>query len=1472
MTTIPVALSPERQAELETQVCSVSEIGFSIVPGWLPPRMGVVPVSDRSSIKNGIEQPNGPMDIRMGVTRTDQPLCPTCGQDSRACPGHPGYVPLVTPDHSPEGFFGVLPPYFAQYAAKLMTMVCERCGRGVFPPEQTAGIRDPVARFSAALALAKRTSACFHCEAPRPEIAVLRGTKASRHGLDLKFPVPLTRKDPETDVVAEIHPYDVYRHLSRLRLREDAHALGVSTDARDMVTRYLFVPPTTVRPRLMIESAGARGHQVDDQSIHIGKIAAAAHSAVLRARTGTFQRQDAVNAAVVINTQVAEYQVGGVRSSGAYRQAGSKEMQPISAEISGKQGIIRGNLLAKRTDFSARTVITPNNGLRPDEVGIPASMELTTQLVVTARNLEEARACVRAGPGRRPGAVLMTRSSMMESARRGRYIRIPAGDPAQREKLAMELRPGYVVHRFLEDGDAVYFNRQPSLHLISMRAMFVRVTYGPSKTLTFNAVSTPAFNADFDGDEMNIFVPQTPEAMVEAICLASSARQLTSWKGGAFQTKPVQDQMLAANLLTGDGVTIDAHLARRLFLRSSRAQTGGARFAAFLARHGGRFVTGRELFSLMLPEGLRVAGKGFKVHDGELVEGAMTKRTLERVLKEVHGVHPTEAISFLSDVCLLGCDWITHCHGFTIGIRDVKPTPEIDARIAALREKLAEDAEDLVRRLDDGTLAREKGAFETEEFAFEREMIDLTMNAASDAMAIFVADAKARTEAGDTNHMLVMSDHGAGSKGKDFNLQQTSSMLGLQKMEGRIPTSGFQNRTLPFFYKYDRSPFVTGFVPENFVYGLSLPSTMFAAASGVESIVNSANGPSKSGYTNRKTCRSCESLVVATGSALVDMNNGMVVQPVYGGDAVAPNVRIRVHLPFLEDGDAAIAMDDDAIRAAHRGSSEALVRAILGDVALYRERVLTFPAGYRPTYAFDIGTAMQRAHEPKALPASPEDLHAARMEILRAATFHDYSPLVARVSVRWWTSPGWLANQGVRVSAAALRGVVAACTRAALLTRVPVGTNVGIISGENITEVFTQDSLNSFHVSGTSSGGTDIELTGLDRARELLDVSRTNKTPMCTIFLRNGAGRGEAGKRAANHLKNRILHVRLRDLAVDSWVEYLGPGATFERDPLEAEILGECDPGADPETGFAAFVELDRAKVLAVFGDVAEDPMAVVRAKLAEIIRHFGGRFSVSCAYVGEDEAVIKAVMRASVRNSGTPPEVEMRGFLSQLLEVHVHGIPGISATDIKKAADDGEPEYYVKCLGGAFIGILGLPEVDPCRSYTSDVTEMYRVFGVEGARTALIRELCRDKVIQGAGDDVDIKHVLLTVDRICSLGVLSGLNRHGMARSSTGPFSRACFEEPLSKFAESAVFGLRERVGGSITASIAVGAEVPVGTGLYEVSRDLDAVVREGLDAPFDALGDDGEDLAWGDTPMPGEGDVGAAVLRPDINFADEL
>ena len=476
--------------------------------------------------EDGYPYPQGLMDLALGVI--DPGLrCKTCDQKASDCPGHFGHIELAKP---------VIHVGYTRLIRKLLRVTCRACSRLLLESVEIEKVLAAEEESPGGDILKekdiKKERLCPHCGEQQLKINFEKPTTFSEiwtedgrrmeHKLDPRGREGTAREDPD----------------------EDLRLLGINPDvARPewTILTVLPVPPVTMRPSIILEN----GQRSEDDLTH--KLVD-----IIRINQRFKENQDAGAPHLIIEDlwellqyHVTTYLDNEVAGCPPARHRSGRPLKTLSQRLKGKDGRFRGSLSGKRVNFSARTVISPDPNIRVTEVGIPLAIarEMTIPVRVTQFNKAELVEYIMKGPDRATihspvGANYVIRPD-------NRRLRL---SDANLETVVAMVEPGWTVERQLRDGDIVLFNRQPSLHRMSIMAHRVRVMDG--KTFRLNPAVCPPYNADFDGDEMNLHVPQTEEAKAEAQILLSVEENILSPRFGGPIIGGIHDHVSGIFMLT----------------------------------------------------------------------------------------------------------------------------------------------------------------------------------------------------------------------------------------------------------------------------------------------------------------------------------------------------------------------------------------------------------------------------------------------------------------------------------------------------------------------------------------------------------------------------------------------------------------------------------------------------------------------------------------------------------------------------------------------------------------------------------------------------------------------------------------------------------------------------------------------------------------------------------------------------------
>jgi DNA-directed RNA polymerase subunit A' len=854
------------QAELAKVI---KRIKFGVLPPSEIRKYSVVEIFVPETYdEDGFPVKGGLMDPRLGTLEPGQ-KCETCGNTSARCPGHFGHIELAEP---------VVHVNFVDDIYTLLSVTCRVCGRILLPEAEiryykelvkskgfdVPGLREALSREIAAKA--RKSKVCPHCGR---EQAII----------DLQKPYYFQEK-VEGGAYVRLLPSAIRERFERIP-NEDLELLGYDPSAMRpewLILQALPVAPLSVRPSITLETGIRSEDDLTHKLVDILRTNARIREAKA-AGSPPLIMQDLID---LLQYHVATYfnnEISGIPP--AHHRSG-RPLRTLSQRLKGKEGRFRGSLSGKRVDFSARTVISPDPSLDIAEVGVPyeVAMRLTVPEYVNEWNLEEMRKLVINGPSVHPGANYIIRPD---------GVKIRLDFVADRQALAQSLAPGYVVERHLRDGDVVLFNRQPSLHRMSIMAHQVRVL--PYRTFRLNPAVCPPYNADFDGDEMNLHASQSLEARSEEAMLMRVQDQILSPRFGGPIIGITKDLITSAYLLTRD----DLFLTKEEF--ANFAWMGGYEgpLPPPAIEAPEPLYTGKQLLSLFLPPGFSYVlaskwGRALKikdggdvvVKDGHLVSGVLDKNALgaeapdsllHRIVKD-YG--PEQARRFLNALIAILRVFLTR-YGFSYGYSDLDIGKEALKEIEGVLSRHYAKVDELLEKYRKGTLEVSRGL--TPEEALEEYIVDELTRARDDAGRI--AERYLTLE----NPGVIMARTGA--RGSLLNLTQMASCLGQQTVRGKRISRGYRGRSLPHFPLNDPTPDANGFIKNSYRSGLTPTEFFFHAMGGREGLIDTAVRTQQSGYMQRRLIHTLEHLRVEYDSTVRDPL-GNIIQFVYGEDGIDP--------------------------------------------------------------------------------------------------------------------------------------------------------------------------------------------------------------------------------------------------------------------------------------------------------------------------------------------------------------------------------------------------------------------------------------------------------------------------------------------------------------------------------------------------------------------------------------------------------
>lgn len=781
--------------------------------------------------EDGYPIEGGLMDPRLGVI--DPGIrCKTCGGRLGECQGHFGHVELVRP---------VIHVGYAKEIYMLLKSTCKECGRILLSDEELKKHNPEKMTLEEANALIEKAEKVSESEGKCPHC----GAKQTK----LKFVRPYSYYEGENNLLVT----DIKERFEKIT-DEDLKYFKLTVRPEWLILSCIPVLPITTRPSITLESSDRSEDDLTHKLVDILRINQRLEENI---NSGAPQLiiEDLWD---LLQYHVATYFDNGITGIPPARHRSGRPLKTIAQRLKSKEGRFRKNLSGKRVNFSARTVISPDPNLGINEVAVPEiiALELTVPEEVNERNIEELRQYIRNGPNVHPGA-----HNVITPLGRKRIMK------ENKEEIAKSLTYGDIVERHIMDGDVVIFNRQPSLHRISMMCHRVKVL--PEKTLRLNTAVCAPYNADFDGDEMNLHVPQSEEAIAEADILMKVQECIISPRHG----KPIiggrQDHVTGMTFLTSETREFTRDEVLDITRNLLKLPKGKKKF------------TGKEIFSLLLPQDFTYEYKGkqgmVKIEGGQLVSGVIDSQGLSgKLLREIFTRYGSDAArEFIDKATLMSIRCIMK-YGFSVGIGESDLPKEALKEIENVVEKAKNNVNELIKKYHKKELKIIPGK------SIEESLEDYIMAELG----------QARNKAGEiaekyskNNASVLMAKSGA--RGSLLNLTQMAGVVGQQAVRGKRIKRGYTQRTLSHFPRGDVSAEANGFVTSSFKKGLTPTEYFFHAMGGRESLVDTAIRTARSGYMQRRLINALQDLIVYPDGT-VRGDNKVIVQFKYGEDGVDP--------------------------------------------------------------------------------------------------------------------------------------------------------------------------------------------------------------------------------------------------------------------------------------------------------------------------------------------------------------------------------------------------------------------------------------------------------------------------------------------------------------------------------------------------------------------------------------------------------
>ena len=1392
---------------------------------------------------NGEPKINGLFDLRMGPIEPHIE-CKTCEQNYITCPGHFGHIELPKP---------VFNLQFESDIVKILRCICIKCSR-VLLNKNDKLIKNIILltkgnnkdRFDKIFKLAQKVKICGAIDKKNETLYDNGGCGA----IQPKYNSVQFRSDYEiiaewkddneevpVNIIQKLNAEIVLAIFKRIT-EDDAFIMGFSPKwcmpSWLLITMLPVVPPS-VRPSVRQYNSQRSEDDLTNKYYEIIKWTKmlrdilAKNAVISPDQIKPYISQIQYNVITLFNNEIK-----GIPPS---LTRGGRPMKTLRQRLAGKEGRIRNNLMGKRVDFSARSVISADANLKIEELGVPykIAMNLTFPEVVNKININKLYQYVRNGNKVYPGARSIKR------VQDGRQYLVQDKDTS-----SYVLEYGDTVNRHLINGDIVLFNRQPSLHKMSMMAHEVRVMEG--NTFRLNVDVCKPYNADFDGDEMNMHVPQSIQTAVELKYLASVSQNIISPSLNSPIIGPAQDNLLGLFKLTDDNVYFSHQEIMNLLVDIDKF-TGLLPEPSFNDNNIVKW-TGKQLYSMILPPityTQNVSNKKLKniiIENGILKQGQIEKDASSNILHYiVNDYGSKEATRYLNDLQKIVSRYLIRS-GFSVGISDLIVHKDIKKRNEEIILKGKKEVIELTKKVHLNILA---DISENLDLLYDGKIAVINTSVESKIKNQIIQNMPL------TNRIYYIVT--SGSKGKEMNIQQMMCLLGQQTIDQKRVPLGFSNRTLPHYPRFENGIESRGFISSNFMNGLNPQEYFFHAMAGREGVIDTAVKTANSGYLQRKLVKSMEDLKVGHDFTVRSSNND-IVQFCYGYDGfnsvdlekqkthfikidiakLNTNYYIDISEKFEYISKSELAKmkkntDWKTIITNYNKNIENIITEFhniytkfnkIDDIQIY------YPVNFSRLLINTIKT--YKIEEINKSDLNPLEVIIELNKLIEFCKVGFRRNLSCELLIWDYLSPKKLIRD-LKINKLAFLHIINFIKARFKYSLAEGGEMVGPIAAQSIGEQSTQMTLNTFHHAGI--GAQSSVTQGVPRLNEILSNTRNLKNNSYEIYLDEN---NRFNADTADKIANNISMITIGDILETSAI-YLEPNNNYDnvlsedREFLEIyKLFSEIDNQSVkiPENPWLIRLEFNRRKII---------DKKITMEDIQLILKEYYPNSSLMFI----DDNASKLVFRIRLNfeaNKANDDIIFIEQKIKQINDISIKGVYGITkiipidehklpTIVIKENGSFTEKKEYKIIADGSktlnpqiLFDILIRKGIDYNRTFSIDPNEMYSIFGIEAARFQIQYQL--NKVLTDNSIKISPRHLDLLCDKMCQNGDIMSVSRHGIKKENIGPLAKASFEETTDQLLEASLFGAFDNIKG-VSSNIMVGQIPNCGTGDSVVLLDED-------------------------------------------------
>ena len=1429
-------------------------IQFSILSPDEIRNNSVAEITNRDTYINNKPVINGLFDPRMGILDPGL-ICPTDGLDYMATPGYFGHIELAKP------------VFYIQYIStiiKLCRCVCFKCSKLLISKEKYNNLLKDLnneARWSKVFQLCMKIGANKRCgEDIEDGCGCKQPAKIKKEGL-ANITAEWSGNDEQNKVSISLTPELLFKLFKRIS-DEDVKYMGFSplfSRPEWMICSVFAVPPPAVRPSVKHDSQQRSEDDISHILCNIIKT-----NKTLEEKIKQNAPENVINDwTTVLQYYIATLVDNKIPGVASVAQRSGRPLKSIKERLNGKTGRVRGNLMGKRVDYSARSVITPDPNLSIRELGVPLkiAMNITKPIIVNKNNKKFLFSLIKNGPDTHPGAKILEKKNGDNISLR--YV----------DRESINLEEGDIVHRHMMNGDAVLFNRQPTLHRMSMMCHIVRIMK-QGDTFRMNVADTKPYNADFDGDEMNLHMPQNDISEVELKNLAAVPYQIISPAKSSAIIGIFQDSMVGTFRFTRKDINFDIRKAMNLLMKFNKVNEN-------VLNSLGKKISNFDILSQILPnltlkqksslynssdENEKDSNNILDIKNGNILRGNIEKGLLGSASKGIlqricNDFGNFEAAEFIDNLQNIITEYMK-TSGYSVGISDLIADPVTNKSIVDVITEKKIEVKNLIHQTRLSVFENETGKTNKEEF--ETQVNSLLDEARSQSGII------GRKSLDKDNRFVIMVN--AGSKGSEINISQMISCLGQQTVDGKRIPYGFDDRTLPHYQKYDDSPNARGFVENSFIGGLTPQELFFHAQGGRVGLIDTAVKTSQTGYIQRRLIKGMEDLKVEYDMT-VRNNKNKIVQFTYGDDSFDTVKIEKQKLPLIHmslddiyshyhipnsDKDEILksAFSNSAVKrlSNQEEKTKEITKKWIDYMIDQRSDIMKHVFKFKNddnifspvAFSFIIDNIKNQSHiqsnsKSDITPFELYQLLDSTFETLKSIYYVQPNKLF-KTLFYFYLSPKeiLIVKRFNRKAVTMLLEHIVLYYKKAII---PPGDMVGLVAAQSIGEPTTQMTLNTFHFAGVASKSNVTR--GVPRVEEILSLSENPKQPSATIYLKES---DELDKKKAQNIMNMIEHTRLEDVIKSIQIcfdpENEEMTTQIQDDKIMTQqfnefekLLDECmgeDTDKTEKSKWIIRLEIDAETLLEKNINIEDIHFAIKNSFKDEVTCMFTDYNSDNLIFRIRLNKVLQNKKKYSdgINSLDQSDEIYLlKNFQDNLIEnVVLRGIKNIDKVILRKDPNvmryqDGKymrkDIWLLDTVGTNLLDILALDYIDNTKTYSNDIQEMYKVFGIEVARQCIYNEFVE---VMLEGGLPNTHHLSLLCDRMTYSYKMISIFRHGINNDDIGPIAKASFEETPEMFLKAARHAELDIMRG-VSSNVMCGQEGYYGTNSFQLYLNLNEI-----------------------------------------------